>query len=134
MLTSHSLTCSVVMDLVKGQFESPLGVGIDSQGFVYVTDVGNNRIQQFTAEGEWLSSFGTRGSEPGELTYPRDVTVDLLYICEGGSNRHITVFTTTGDFVCCFGKGTLGYPHRSAFDKSGCLWVSDSDKKNIKVF
>ena len=117
-----------------GQFKNPRGVGIDSQGFVYVVDADNNRIQQFTAEGKWLSSFG---SEPGRLTYPRDITVDdydLLYVCEGSPNRRVSVFTTTGHFVCCFGKGTLGYPQRSAFDKNGCLCVSDRDKKHIEVF
>ena len=108
MLTSHSLTCSVV------------------KGFVYVADSDNNRIQQFTAEGKWLSSFGTTGSEPGRLTFPRDITVDdddLLYICEGDPNCRVSVFITIGDFVCCFGKGTLDSPKRAVFDKYGDLCV-----------
>ena len=121
----------------QGQFVYPCGVGIDSEGFVYVADAGNNRIQQFTAKGKWLSSFGTMGSEPGQLTYPRDITFDdddLLYVCEGHPNCRVSVFTTKGGIVCCFGKGTLGYPHRSAFDKNGCLCITDSDMNDIKVF
>ena len=86
----------------QGQFDSPFGVAIDSQGLVYVADTGNHRIQQFTPEGKHLSSFGSKGSAPGQLTYPRDITVDdndLLYICEASPNYRVSIFTTFGKFV-----------------------------------
>ena len=41
-----------------GQFVSPWGVAIDCTGNVHVVDYGNNRIQVFTAEGEYLRKFG----------------------------------------------------------------------------
>ena len=121
----------------QGQFQYPDGVAIDSQGLVYVADYSNNRIQQFTPEGKHLSSFGTKGSAPGQLTFPRDITVDdydLLYICEDGPNNRVSVFTTTGEFVHCFGKDQVGSPFRSAFDKCGYLYVSDYRKHDIKIF
>ena len=31
-----------------GQFNEPFDVAVDTQGFVYVTDVRNNRVQKFT--------------------------------------------------------------------------------------
>ena len=119
----------------QGQFQYPYGVAIDSQGLVYVADRKNNRIQQFTLEGKHLSSFGIRGSAPGQLTYPHDITVDdndLLYICEDRPNCRVSVFTTTGEFVHCFGKDCS--PFRSAFDKCGYLYVSDYEKSDIKIF
>ena len=121
----------------QGQFTCPCGVAIDSQGLVYVADYHNNRIQQFTPEGKHLSSFGTKGSAPGQLTSPRDITVDdydLLYICEGGHNCRVSVFTTTGELVHCFGKDQVGLPYRSTFDKCGYLYVSDCRKDDIKTF
>ena len=121
----------------QGQFQYPNGVAIDSQGLVYVGDRSNNCIQQFTPEGKHLSSFGTKGSAPGQLTYPHDITVDdndLLYICEGNPNYRVSVFTTTGEFVHCFGKDQVGLPYRSTFDKCGYLYVSDYTKKDIKIF
>ncbi len=119
----------------QGQFDSPFGVAIDSQGLVYVADIHNHRIQQFTPEGKYLSSFGTEGSAPGQLTDPRDVTVDdndLLYVCEGDPNCRVSVFTTTGEFVHCFGQGTFGCPSRSVFGKYGYLYITD--QIDIKIF
>ena len=121
----------------QGQFQYPNGVAIDSQGLVYVADNNNHRIQQFTLEGKHLSSFGTKGFAPGQLTCPHDITVDdnnLLYICEGIPNYRVSVFTTTGKFVHCFGKHQVGIPWRSAFDKCGYLCVSDFKKNDIKIF
>ena len=40
----------------NGQFKSPYDIAIDSEGLVYVTDYGNNRIQKFSPEGSlWVS-------------------------------------------------------------------------------
>ena len=121
----------------QGQFHYPHGIAIDSQGLVYVADRNNNRIQQFTLEGKHLSSFGTKDSAPGQLTSPRHITVDdndLLYICEGGPNFRVSVFTTIGEFVHCFGKDQVGKPYRSTYDKCGYLYVSDYRKHYINIF
>ena len=121
----------------QGQFIVPLSINIDSQGLVYVGDGGNHRIQKFTPEGQFVSSFGTKGSKRGQLMYPFDITFDdndLLYICEGGSNCRISVFTTTGEIVHCFGKGVIGFPSGSAIDKYGYLYVCDYEKCNVKIF
>ena len=121
----------------QGQFVNPRGINIDSQGLVYVADGYNNRIQKFTPEGQFVSSFGTEGSKPGQLTFPRDITFDdndLLYICEGAPNHRISVFTTTGEFVHCFGKGVIEYPTGSAIDKHGYLYVCDNHNNDVKIF
>ena len=121
----------------QGQFQYPNGVAIDSQGLVYVADSDNHRIQQFTHDGKQLSSFGTKGSAPGQLTFPHDITVDdndLLYIREGHPDFRVSAFTTTGEFVHCFGKDQVASLYRSAFDKCGYLYVSDYRKHDIKIF
>ena len=121
----------------QGQVQYPLGIAIDSQGLVYVADSSKNRIQQFTLKGKHLSSFGTEGSAPGRLTCPRDITIDdndLLYVCEGRPNCRVSVFTTTGELVHCFGQQLLSYPERCAFDKNGFLYVCDSNKNKVVVF
>ena len=121
----------------QGLFHGPYGIAIDSRGLVYVADSENNRIQQFTSEGKHLSSFGTEGSAPGQLTFPCDITVDdndLLYICEGRPNNRVSVFTTTGELVHCFGQQLLDYPSRCALDKNGFIYVCDSEKNKVVVF
>ena len=49
----------------NGNFTSPQGISINSTGFVYVGDTGNNRIQIFNASGGFLKEFGSPGSGGG---------------------------------------------------------------------
>uniref|UniRef100_A0A1X7T2Q4 B box-type domain-containing protein n=1 Tax=Amphimedon queenslandica TaxID=400682 RepID=A0A1X7T2Q4_AMPQE len=114
---------------------------IDGEEFLYVTDRGNHRIQKFTHLGEYLSTFGTQGSDPGQLQYPCGIAVgtgSLLYITEWGNHR-ISVFTFGGDFVRCFGgQGTnidqFNYPNVITFDSNGVMYVYDSNNKRLILY
>ena len=37
---------------------------MDGEGNIFVADSGNNRIQKFTANGQFLSAVGTKGEGP----------------------------------------------------------------------
>ena len=41
-----------------GEFRSPVGIAVDGQGRVYVTDRGNGRVQVFSSAGELVRVFG----------------------------------------------------------------------------
>jgi tetratricopeptide (TPR) repeat protein/streptogramin lyase len=41
-----------------GEFDGPLGITIDSIGYVYVTDSGNHRIQKFDSNGTFITKWG----------------------------------------------------------------------------
>ena len=47
----------------NGEFRSPNGITVSENKFVYVVDTGNNRIQKFTFDGEYISSFAISSSE-----------------------------------------------------------------------
>jgi len=53
-----------------GQFNEPWGIAIDTDGFVYVADSWNSRIQKFSKYGEFVDKLGSRGTNPGQLGYP----------------------------------------------------------------
>jgi len=40
-----------------GQFDQPIGIAIDDNGFVYISDSKNNRIQKFSEFGELYSKW-----------------------------------------------------------------------------
>ena len=42
----------------NGQFKNPNGIAVDSSGNVFVSDTGNNRIQQFTSSGDHIKTWG----------------------------------------------------------------------------
>ena len=71
-----------------------------------MADTFNNRIQEFTGNGGFLTSFGTAGSGNGQLVNPNGLAVDnsgSVYVTDTGnsvgtSNNRVEVFSpvTTG--------------------------------------
>jgi len=58
-----------------GQFQQPLGIGIDEDGIVYVSDYNNSRVQMFDLGGAYIGEFGTYGAGLGEFYRPRALAV-----------------------------------------------------------
>ncbi|MDT8322142.1 MAG: hypothetical protein RQ826_16625, partial [Xanthomonadales bacterium] len=48
-----------------GEFSYPTDVAIAADGGFYVADGYNDRVQKFTAEGAFLTAFGTPAEGPG---------------------------------------------------------------------
>jgi hypothetical protein len=97
-------------------------------GHLFVTDQGNNRINEFTAWGEFVKAWGwgvadgssselqictttcfagIPGSEPGQLKSPNGIALSPsgdLYVFER-KNHRVQVFAPTGEFLFMFGGG-----------------------------
>ena len=74
----------------NGQFNSPRGVAVAPDGTVWVADAGNDRIQQFTAEGEFIRVIGRSGSAPGQFDSPEGISVDAdgtIHVADSGNDR-----------------------------------------------
>jgi sugar lactone lactonase YvrE len=68
----------------------PWGIGLDTDGNVYVADWRNDRVQKFTSEGKFLAAYGTSGDRDGEFHRPSSVAVDQdgnMYVADWGNNR-----------------------------------------------
>lgn len=73
----------LIEDLVIGErgedpnyiFYRPRGVVADPTGRFFVLDGGNNRVQVFDADGEYLRTLGREGQGPGELSQAYGIAV-----------------------------------------------------------
>jgi DNA-binding beta-propeller fold protein YncE len=84
---------------VDGLFRQVTDIAWDSKGDGYISDgYINSRVARVAADGTWLGSFGSPGSEPGQLMTPHSIAVDAkdnVYVADRG-NRRIQVFDTKG--------------------------------------
>jgi len=76
--------------MANGHFRIPDGIAVDAAGQVFVADRENNRIQEFSATGSFLSKWGSRGVGPGEFAQPTAVAVGCsgtVYVADTHNNR-----------------------------------------------
>ena len=83
-------------------FNQPTDVAWDSQGNSYFSDgYVNSRVGKANARGEWVASWGSLGSGPGQFDTPHGIAVgpkDEVYVADRG-NRRIQVFDPSGKFL-----------------------------------
>ena len=73
-----------------GQFVRPASLTVDASGNVFVVDEGNNRIQKFDSNGNFLTKWGTTGSGDGQFEEPTSIALDTsgnVYVVERGNSR-----------------------------------------------
>src|SRR3989454_1202602 len=88
-----------------GLFRQPTDVTWDSEGNIYISDgYVNSRIAKYDKNGDWVKSWGERGTGPGQFNLPHAIAVDRNNNIYAGdrSNRRIQVFDTEGKFLRVF--------------------------------
>ncbi|MGA1869868.1 MAG: 6-bladed beta-propeller [bacterium] len=136
-----------------GQFASPSAIAIDESGNVYVgdhrlkydpslgTNVDERRIQKFTSDGKFITTWGSEGSDNGQFKLPRGIALDdkgNVYVIDWSSNC-IQKFTSEGKFITRWGSegdsdGEFNGPFDIAIDGSGNVYVADTGNRRIQKF
>ena len=89
----------------SNQFYAPLGLAIQA-GQIYVADMGNDRIQVFDKNGNFVKKWGTRGVGNGQFNNPQSIASDTqgyLYITDTNNHR-IQKFTKDGIYIKQWGS------------------------------
>jgi DNA-binding beta-propeller fold protein YncE len=120
-----------------GQFKGPVKVAVNQVGNLYVTDSGNNRIQEFDSSGNYLNEWGS-----GELDDPLGVAAGMtvepplpyVIVADSGNNR--CQFTVGLDLVQF---GSSGSKHGQFKQPYGVavgdyIYVVDSGHNRVQAF
>ena len=127
------------------QFRLPHNIAISRDGFVYVADRPNNRIQVFRKDGAYVKeAFVSKqtllaGAASGFVLSP-DPQQRFLYMIDG-ANHHVWILNReTLQVIARFGQqglfgGSLNVPHAIAVDSRGNLYVGENfDARRFQRF
>lgn len=125
----------------EGMFHFPTNIFVSGDGYIFVSDSLNFRIQIFSPDGKFLNAFGKAGNSPGFFSRPRGVAVDSdgnIYVVDALFDN-VQVFNMEGKLLMDFGGPGYGYgefwlPSGIFIDDKDRIFVSDTYNKRIQVF
>ena len=119
------------------QFHSPCGIAITGE-IVYVAECGRHRIHKLTTGGEFLGTFGQKGSDVGEFNTPYGINISpegKVYVADTNNNR-IQIFYSdwTLSHIIDGNDQSFRRPRDVSFDLSGDVHVVAYGSNFVKVF
>jgi sugar lactone lactonase YvrE len=123
-----------------GRFKIPNSLAVSPDGFLYVSDTHNWRIQKLTRTGEPIWVKGTPGYYLGQFGRPRGIRVGpdgIVYVVDGATEI-VQMFDPEGRTLMRFGgpgdiPGSLGLPSTLAADSSSLAQFREYLHKDFKV-
>lgn len=138
-------TLGGLMGHAPGEFGLVTDAVQDSAGNYYVAEYGEyDRIQKFTAAGQFLFQWGGHGDGPGQFVRPQNLAIDdqdHIWVADA-CNHRIQVFDATGDsakLIRVWGSegqepGQLKYPYDLTLDGDGHVYVCEFGNHRIQKF
>jgi DNA-binding beta-propeller fold protein YncE len=125
----------------EGEFNFPVAAAFDGEGYLYVSDYLNFRIQVFDPAGDLDLIFGSAGDRPGDLNRPRGLAADasngVLYEVDGAFQL-VQMFNLDGELLMWFGEpgqgpGQFSLPSGIAL-RDDLLVVADTLNRRLQLF
>ena len=144
--TTTGTLSDVVTTTFSGPFGGPTGVGIGADGYIYVSDSGNEQVEVFSPVGHPYLNFGNTqlGGD-----YPSGVAVNSTYaymldypgaqvirftISGTGAFKSYVSPVTFGTIATSGTLGTLDTPTNVNLDSQGNVYVADHGKQAIMKY
>ena len=110
-------------------------------GDIYVTNTAENRILRFASNGEFITAWGSTGSDNGRFNTPIGIGVDGMsnvYVADFANHR-IQKFDANGAFITTWGSegtdlGEFKYPYGLAVGPDGTVYVTDQGNNRVQRF
>ncbi len=130
-------------DAALGRLNEPWGLTVSDDGFVYVADTWNHRVQKFTRAGQPVAVWGRFGDDMDlqNMWGPREVAIGpqgLVYVSDTG-NKRVSVFSPEGEGVRQIGSGgaldgQIDEPVGLAVSDEGSVFVADTWNGRVQLF
>ncbi|MBT3761089.1 MAG: 6-bladed beta-propeller, partial [Candidatus Nitrosopelagicus sp.] len=123
-----------------GSFLSPQHLAFDSEDNLYVTDLGNARVQKFDSSGNFLFEWGSRGTESGKFGHPSGIAIsDEFVFVVDNRNNNVQKFDLSGNFITEWGEfginnGSFKSPRGITISDDQSVFVVDSGNARIQKF
>jgi len=119
----------------KGEFDSPVGIAVDRNGNLLVSDTNNGRIEKFSPTGTFLDIIGTKGSGQGQLGAPNGIAVDStgnMYVADA-SNHRVQKLSPDGRLIAEWRGPDVGFygPRRIAIGPDDSVYVLDQGRTRV---
>ena len=121
--------------LGEEQLSNPTGLTLDTDGRIYVTEHGNNRVSVFEACGSFVRTIPGSTDQQNHLKQPYGLTFDHhgnLHVASYGTYS-IVVYTPEGQFVEEYGQGQLVHPTGIAVDEEGFSLVTEQNSTSSRL-
>jgi sugar lactone lactonase YvrE len=124
----------------SGFFSFPQNIAIDDLGNVYVTELGNMRVQKFNNDGEFLKAWGSSGTGSGQFHSPAGIAVFNGTVFVVDTQLHnAQKFDLNGKFLSKWGaegkeQGQFLLPNGIAVSPDGEIYVVDTGNQRIQKF
>ena len=130
----HSLT-------EPGQFAAPENVALDADANLYVTDMYNNRVEIFDADGNFIRAWGKSGDRPGYFSRPKGIAIDAdghVWVADGVMDM-LQCYTAEGQFLMWMGgHGLFPGQFRALaglyIDKNNRIFTSEQYPGRVQMF
>ncbi|MDC0159624.1 6-bladed beta-propeller, partial [Candidatus Nitrosopelagicus sp.] len=123
-----------------GFFLNPQSMAFDSENNLYITDLGNSRVQKFDSNGNFLFEWGSKGSIPGQFGYPTGIAIsnESVFVVDN-KNNNIQKFDLDGNFITYWGQygkdsGSFNSPLGIITSQDNFVYVVDSGNARIQKF
>ncbi len=124
---------------IKNGFGNISGVAVDKEDNIYVSECNKHCVFKFNKKGNLLKNFGTMGSDPKELNWPRGLAVagDQVFLCDQ-LNHRVQVLTTDLEPVKQIGsygtgKEHFNHPEDVTVDNEQMVYVTDCYNHRVQV-
>lgn len=129
-------------------FLTPCGIAVNSSDFVFIADLGNNRIVKYNSSGTQVAAWGSGGvacSDPGsgngQFNGPFGIAIDasdFVYVLDSYNHR-VQKFDSSLNYIRQWGSlgsstGQFSYAQGIAVDNAGFVYVADTENNRIQKF